>query len=245
MSPIPPTPRSSDQRTDNDTSAPNTVANNSATAGICEPSAPRRRYAGLSQAQRRQQQQQQLIAAGIELFGRHGFRHTTVRGLCREAKLTDRYFYREFGSLERLLRAVYSDCMDRLYQQVYASVQPAAATTDATLLFRRTLQQFFQYMRDERIARICMIELEGVSDSMDQHYHSYIRSFAKLVLHTAQRLSAHQQPPTEHDLYLAMGLVGAIRQMTTHWLQSGYNTPVETLVDSALLLFHSALRRQS
>lgn len=43
-------------------------------------------------AERQQARREKLIEAGIEAYGRHGFFSVTVKDICNEAKLTERYF---------------------------------------------------------------------------------------------------------------------------------------------------------
>jgi len=71
-------------------------------------------YGGLSLEDRKKQRREQFLQAGINVFGTSGFRSATVRSLCKEAKLTDRYFYESYGNLENLLKAVYEHCMTNL-----------------------------------------------------------------------------------------------------------------------------------
>ena len=64
-----------------------------------------RTYGGESADDRLTRRRRQLLDAGLELFGTAGYRATTVRQLCREAKVSDRYFYEQFDSTEDLLLA--------------------------------------------------------------------------------------------------------------------------------------------
>ena len=66
-----------------------------------------RPYAGERPGERVLRRRQQFLDAGLELFGSIGYRATTVRILCKQAKLTDRYFYESFTSTEDLLLEVY------------------------------------------------------------------------------------------------------------------------------------------
>jgi AcrR family transcriptional regulator len=52
-----------------------------------------RSYGGESANDRLARRRRQLLDAGLELFGTTGYRATTVRQLCREARVSDRYFY--------------------------------------------------------------------------------------------------------------------------------------------------------
>ncbi|WP_156506429.1 TetR/AcrR family transcriptional regulator, partial [Oleiphilus sp. HI0117] len=81
-----------------------------------------RTYGGVSLAERKKLRKQQFLDAGLRLFGCCGFRNSTVRSLCKEAKLTDRYFYESYSGLENLLLAVYEDCMTLLSKEIVQAI---------------------------------------------------------------------------------------------------------------------------
>ena len=55
-----------------------------------------RQFKGMSLTERKQARREKLIEAGIEAYGTHGFFSVTVKDICNEAKLTERYFYESF-----------------------------------------------------------------------------------------------------------------------------------------------------
>ena len=66
-----------------------------------------RKYGGLSLDERKKQRRDKFLEAGLCVFGTNGFHQASVRRLCQEAQLTDRYFYEACGNLETLLVDVY------------------------------------------------------------------------------------------------------------------------------------------
>lgn len=81
-----------------------------------------RTYGGESADDRLTRRRRQLLDAGLELFGTAGYRATTVRQLCREPKVSDRYFYEQFDSTEDLLLAVYDECTRALEEAALAAL---------------------------------------------------------------------------------------------------------------------------
>lgn len=187
-------------------------------------------YAGQTLDERRQLRRQQFLEAGLEVFGNEGFRHATVRSICRQAQLTDRYFYREFGSLEVLLRAVYSQCMDGAYEKLAKVFQGSSHHSEAEKLVEQALVAFFSVMEDPRVARVCMMELEGVSEESNAYYLGYIRHFALLLIHVLGNIHPPWKMSGDDDEMLGIAVVGAMRQITTHWLQGGYSIPLDSVV---------------
>lgn len=193
-------------------------------------------YGGVKAEERRAGRREQFLEAGLEVFGRDGFRAATVRKLCRQAKLTDRYFYESFANLESLLTEVYERHMGRIRQDIYTSVINAPTGTPPRELVERMLSAYFSALEDPRVARVCMVELEGISPEVEQLYHGYIMSFCELILELARHVHPHWQLDEEEALMLGMSLVGAMRQAATHWLRSGYAISKATVVAAAVRL---------
>ncbi len=193
-------------------------------------------YGGRNLDERRALRRQQFLDAGLAVFGSVGFRAATVRSLCREAKLTDRYFYENFSSLEELLTAVYELHMSRIRNDVANCIVDCCPDATPEQLVRDMLNIFFTALEDPRVARVCMVELEGISPEVEQLYHGYIMSFAELMISLAQQVHPHWRLPEDEAIILGMSVVGAMRQSGTHWLRSGYRIPRETVVKAALRL---------
>ncbi len=193
-------------------------------------------YGGLDPEQRKAMRREQFLEAGLAVFGGEGFRSATVRKLCREAKLTDRYFYESFANLQELLTAVYELHMGRIRERIYSSVMTCSAAEPPRTQVRLMLNAYFSALEDPRVARVCMVELEGISPDVEQLYHGYILSFSELIVELASHVYPHWQLPDDESLMLGMALVGAMRQTATHWLRSGYTMPRETVVRAALRL---------
>src|SRR3954462_16041887 len=87
--------------------------------------APRRAYGGISADDRIAARRAKLLDAGLELFGTHGFGATGVKDVCREAGVTDRYFYESFNDGRALFLAVFDRLTDELFLEV------ATATAEA------------------------------------------------------------------------------------------------------------------
>ncbi|MDX1451627.1 MAG: hypothetical protein R3183_03640 [Oleiphilaceae bacterium] len=196
-----------------------------------------RTYGGLSPQERKRQRQEQFLQAGIELFGTIGFRQTTVRSLCKQAKLTDRYFYECCGSLEKLLMDVYEHLMVHLTKQVLTTMRENYDGNHPINAMRAGLDCYFELLEEPRMARICMVELEGISPAVDQLYHAYIRSFGRIFNSLADRAFPNWKADQQQREVLGISLVGALRQSTTHWLMNEYRTPRAVMVEASITLF--------
>jgi AcrR family transcriptional regulator len=201
-----------------------------------------RTYGGLSLDQRKQQRREQFLIAGLEVFGRQGFRAATVRGLCSEAKLTDRYFYEAYGTMEKLLMAVYENCMTNIRNKILQEVAEAAPGADLHKLIHAALNCYFTEMEDPRVARVCMLELVGISREVDDLYNGYILGFSELVMGLAQRLYPDWVLSKDEMEVLGISTIGAMRQAATNWLLTDYRIDRQLLVTSTAKIFIGLMR---
>jgi AcrR family transcriptional regulator len=76
------------------------------------PVAPVRPWRGVSATERTAERRERLIEAALEVFATRGYSASTVRDVCREAGLTERYFYESFRNREALLAALADRIVD-------------------------------------------------------------------------------------------------------------------------------------
>lgn len=67
---------------------------------------PARIYRGATAEARREQRRTKLIEAALDCFASRGVAHTTMRDICSQARLTDRYFYESFRNTKDAYEAV-------------------------------------------------------------------------------------------------------------------------------------------
>lgn len=197
-----------------------------------------RNYAGLSSAERRSARHEALIAAGLRVFGSVGFHAATVKSVCREAGLTERYFYESFANSEALFAAVYRHCVTRLENDLTRVMAEAVDSTEAAT--RASLQIFFEHISDPHVARVLLIEIFGISADIDRTYRSTTLHFASLVEALLARVYALDRLPAHCDRrILAMGLVGSTIHIAMYWALNHYQDPLETVVETNLELYRA------
>ena len=160
-----------------------------------------------------------------------------MRQLCREARVSDRYFYEQFDSTEDLLLAVYAECTGRLEQEAFAAVGDRA--DDVGDLALRGLDAFLSVVEsDPRLARVVWFEVLGVSARVEATYLARMQSFGHLMLDVlAAREGAAALPDTTRDL-LSSTAVGAVSQTVVTWASAGF-VPERRVVADALARFLS------
>lgn len=175
-----------------------------------------RTYGGESADDRLARRRRQLLDAGLELFGTAGYRATTVRRLCRAARVSDRYFYEQFDSTEDLLLAVYAECTARLESAAVAALDgPSDAVADVA---RRGLDAFLGVVEDDsRLTRVVWFEVLGVSPRVEAAYLARMQAFGHLMLDVAAgRDGVAGLSPATREL-LASAAVGAVSHAVVTW----------------------------
>lgn len=199
-----------------------------------------RAYGGESHEQRVQKRREQFIAAGKHLFGTLGYRRTTVRGLCKAAGLTDRYFYESFATTEDLLVAVYEQLVGDMQLAIVAALAQAEADPDPGVWIDRGLDAFFAAVEDAEAARIVWLEVLGVSPTVDAVYVRTLKQFADMVLALVREAFPDWAVDAQTAPVVAMGLIGAASESAKNWMMSGYSEPRSSMVRGVAVILRGA-----
>jgi AcrR family transcriptional regulator len=203
---------------------------------------PSRPYRGTAAGERVTGRRERLVEAGIDVFGTTGYRSATVRALCARAGLTKRYFYESFADSEALLLACYQRAADEILTAMVYAVTGAPANLAAQL--HAALAGYFGAIdADQRLARITLLEILGVSPAVDAAYRDQTERFASSVEVLAQEaFDASDLPPTQRHL-VAQGVIGAITTVAAQWLLTGRHLPRTELVAATDVLVLAVLDR--
>lgn len=196
-----------------------------------------RKYRGMSREARREQRRRQFIEAGHALFGSEGYQAASVKKLCREAELTERYFYESFKRREDLFAACYDEKLDLLFTTLLENLTSGTRSVEQIVV--DGLLSLFRTLRDDQhMARILMIEIYGVPYDQQRLYERSIGRFSDMLLQFMQRFLP--APPDDPDVdleLLATGLVGVCIQMAQRWVIKGYRQTPEQLAANCMLIF--------
>lgn len=189
-----------------------------------------RRYGGASADERRAQRRERLIDAGYAAFGRDGYLNTTMRLVCAQARLSERYFYESFESVEALFRAVHQREATRLARLI-ATRLATMPEADGVAMTRASLVLFFEWVKeDPRRARILLTDAVTTGATNPQFLGTRAAHYADLV---RDRL-LHKYPEMRQTLnvdYIVAGFGGLIVQVGSMWVEAKFDTPIENLVD--------------
>ncbi|MFT6421932.1 MAG: AcrR family transcriptional regulator [Thalassolituus sp.] len=196
-----------------------------------------RSYRGMTLEQRTAERRERFLEAGLNIFGNEGFHAATVRKICKEAGLTDRYFYESYSSMEALLIEVYERCLKSILTRVQSTLLTVNKAEAPDKLLNELLNHFFTEMEDPRVAKVCMFEAEGVSDHMHNLYNDYIRRFVTILLSASQGYTNKWPLSEEESEVLGNAIVGGIIQATRNWALNDYHLSKKSMINGIVVLF--------
>ncbi len=150
---------------------------------------------------------------------------------------------KKVSETEDLLVAVYEREFDHLQQVVVAALADEAAMRDPMVAVERALNALFEMASEPRVARVCWLEVLGVSARVDGVYTRNIERFAALVVAFArQQFSTSTEAIDEAESrMLGIAMIGAVSQPVTHWLLGGYREDRATMVAATARVFNGVI----
>lgn len=200
-----------------------------------------RQFKGLSLSERKQMRREKLIEAGIETYGTHGFFAVTVKDICNEAKLTERYFYESFKKSEQLFQTIFLKLIDELQHNVMQAIMQASS--DPHKMIDAGLRALLTTLKDNpRMARIIYIDAMLVQELHNQAtIHETMTRFDRMI-QAFVMLMMPQINRSEREISLvATGLNGYVTQIAIRWVVSGFKQSFEEVLTSSRIVFISLL----
>lgn len=205
--------------------------------------ARRRSFRGLSLEQRQQERRERLIQAGLQVYGTQGFLSVTVRDVCQEAKLTERYFYESFKNSEALFKVIYLQLIERLQQLIMAAMM--TGSSDAKTMIQAGLNAFFKSLKDDpRMARILFIDAILVHELHGNTIKECVARFDRMT-HGFMMLMLPNEKHTQQQMSLvSTGLNGYVTHIAIRWVVDGFKEPIEDVVTACQMVYHAFLDTQ-
>lgn len=192
---------------------------------------PARRYGGASAAERQAQRLERLLEAGFDVFGRMGYREATMRMICSQARLTDRYFYEHFSTVDEVFLAVHQRVSAETAKSVLIAVAEVATSDDPQALVRAGLKAFYEFIKaDPRRAQILLMDAVTSGLTSPLNLNARISRYVDVL---RMRLKMrYPKLPQQPDVELILGgFAGMVIHTASVWAQRKFDTPVDTLVD--------------
>jgi AcrR family transcriptional regulator len=185
-------------------------------------------YRGANNEQRSAERRARLLAAAIHCFGTHGYHQTTLKMLCAEAGLTERYFYESYANFDDILCCAYEAAADAITAQIIAQVARAAPNPHDRL--HAAIDCYLGLIAaDPARARLLLIEIEGASERANATYRARLDISTDLIEH--QICGGLPAKPANglSPRLLCGAMLGAIYQMAKDWTLSGFKPARATM----------------
>lgn len=198
-----------------------------------------RQFKGLSLTERKQARREKLIQAGIEAYGRQGFFAVTVKDICNEAKLTERYFYESFKKSDELFQTIFLTLIDQLQQNVMQAIMQASPIPEKMIASGLTAL-LTTLKNNPGMARIIYIDAMLVQELHNQAtIHETMSRFERMI-HAFVMLTMPHIKRSEREISLiATGLNGYITQIAIRWVMSGFKQSMDEVLSSCSIVFLS------
>ena len=200
-----------------------------------------RQFKGLSLSERQQLRREKLIEAGIQAYGTHGFFSVTVKDICTEAKLTERYFYESFKKSEHLFQTIFLKLIDELQHNVMQAILQAGH--DPEKMIRAGLTALLTTLKNNpKMARIIYIDAMLVQELHNQATIRETMSRFDRMIYAFVMLMIPQMNRSERELSLiASGLNGYVTQIAIHWVMNDFKQSMDEVLSCCSIVFLSLL----
>jgi AcrR family transcriptional regulator len=191
-------------------------------------------YGGVSAVERRAQRRERLLAAALQIMGTRGWSHLSVRGVCREAQLTPRFFYESFADLDALAVAVFDGIVTAATQRLRDAVEAADAPADKA---RAAIGAFVLELTDDpRRGRVACVESVSAEPLMHRR-RQVMRDLTGLIAQVGRE--TYQPAPTTDRLVdtTATLLAGGIAELLVAWMDGVLEVGRDELIEDCAALF--------
>ena len=203
--------------------------------------AKERQFKGLSLSERQNLRREKLIEAGIQAYGTHGFFSVTVKDICTEAKLTERYFYESFKKSEQLFQTIFLKLIDELQHNVMQAIMQAGHHPEK--MIEAGLTALLTTLKNNpKMARIIYIDAMLVQELHNQATIRETMSRFDRMIYAFVMLMMPQTQRSERELALiASGLNGYVTQIAIHWVMGDFKQSMEEVLSCCSIVFLSLL----
>lgn len=137
-----------------------------------------RRWRGVEPGDRKAERKLKLIEAGIDLLAADGPAGVTMRGVCRRAGLTERYFYESFDNRDSFLVYIFELVVGDAESALQAAVaRVPGEPSEAIALIASTFTDFL--VADPRRGEILFVQ--SVTSELYHHGRELVGRFTDIV----------------------------------------------------------------
>lgn len=189
----------------------------------------RGRWTGVPLEDRQARRRDDLVAAGVRLLGATDGPAVTVRAVCRQAGLTERYFYESFADRDDFVRAVYDDVCRRAMTTLTTAGTP-----------REAVERFVAMMVDDPVRGRVLLLAPEAEPVLVRSGAEWMPNFIDLLQH---KLTTITDPAVQK--MAATALIGGLTALFTAYLDGWLTVSRTQFIDYCvdMLLTGAAIQR--
>ncbi|MFE3543754.1 TetR/AcrR family transcriptional regulator [Nocardia sp. NPDC059177] len=186
-----------------------------------------RSYGGISAADRVAERRTRLLGAGVDIIGTQGVSALAMRLVCREAGLSQKFFYESFADIDALMHAVYQATVERLVDAVHEQVGAGdlAGAYDAAARLMEA---------DPRVCRILLVEPVA-----DARLRIHVREVAPAIAERFFGDLLRESPDGVPGRLRFSGLFGALISLFVEWTEGNLGTDRDQFVRHLVEVTHT------
>lgn len=184
----------------------------------------RGRWTGVPLESRLALRRDNLLTAGVRVLGSDHGPALTVRAVCREAALTERYFYESFSDRDDFVRAVYDDVCKRAMDTLTSAKTP-----------REAVEQFVELMVDDPVRGRVLLLAPAVEPILTRSGAAWMPNFIELL---QRKLSRIGDPALQK--MIATSLVGGLTSLFTAYLNGRLGATRQQFIDYCVNMLFTA-----
>ncbi len=199
-----------------------------------------RLWRGLPPETRHEQQQQRLIRAAAAVAVRAGYTATTVDAISREAQMSKATFYVHYGNKEDCFLAMFDLGISVAVRALVEGARDAGPTTRERQ--RGGLRGFLGAVeREPEIAQAVLVEAVHAGPRIAARREEAVTNFAQVMFQETLHAAEHAGGRRFATVYDAVGIAGAVVELTTRHLRTGLPETIDEIADAIERLLSGVL----
>jgi AcrR family transcriptional regulator len=175
----------------------------------------RGRWSGVPLEDRQVRRRDELVAAGVQLLGDESGPAVTVRAVCRQAGLTERYFYEGFTDRDDFVRGVYIEVCKQAMGALLTATTP-----------REAVEKFVTLMVDDPVRGRVLLLAPTVEPVLAHRGAEWMPNFIELL---QRKLTTITDPVIQ--TMTATSLIGGLTALFTAYLNGRLTATREQFID--------------
>lgn len=187
-----------------------------------------RRYGGKTGDQRRRERRRALVDAALDIWREQGWAAVTMRGVCAQARLTDRYFYESFANRDELLVAAWDEIRDETLGMLGRTVLDHADRPPLEQL-RAALRAIVPLVRDDPARAQILFGDHAGSAVLEQRRRQTVQQATDLLIELARPYLREDRDELDFRVNVLLGIGGFVETMLA-WRSGVIEASADTLV---------------